>query len=299
MELLMNEKRLKKVSYIILAAPAVIIYASIVIFPVIYSFVLSFTQWSGSGTPIWVGLKNYATMLNDPIFWHGLQNNVAIIAISIFGQIPIGFVLAYILYRKLVRAGNLFETMIFLPIVISPAVVAILFSQFFSPAGMFTELVRWIKNDPTYIFTVFENKTWAITPILFVLLWMYTGVYMIIFLANLQKISPSIIEAAVIDGASESQILGRIIFPSMLGILFTTAVLAITGSMKSFDLIWVMTNGGPAHYTEVISVYMYMNTFKFYKYGFGSAVSIVIIVLSIGLVSVLRRVFDKFEARYE
>lgn len=146
--------------------------------------------------------------------------------------------------------------------------------------------------------TIFQNKQWGIVPILFVVLWMYTGLYMIIFLANLQKISASVIEAAVIDGATESQILIKIILPSMIGILFTTAVYAIAGSMKSFDLVWAMTGGGPAHYTEVISIYMYNNTFQYYKYGLGSAVSMVIVFCSMGLVTLLRSIFDQFEKKY-
>ena len=294
----MTEKSLKKLSYTLLTGPAIAIYASIVVIPILYSLVLSFTEWSGFGLPKFVGLANYVTMFKDSVFLHALRNNFGIVGISVFGQIPIGFVLAYILYRKLVRAEGFFETMIFLPIVITPVVVAILFKQFFSPVGMFTSLMRWITKNPMYIFTVFEKKAWAIVPILGVILWMYTGMYLVIFLANLQKISPSVIESAVIDGASEFQILLKIILPSMLGILFTTSVYAITGSMKAFDLIWAMTRGGPAHYTEVISIYMFSNAFTFNKLGLGSTVSVVIVVLSIGLVTLLRKIFAQFEKKY-
>jgi multiple sugar transport system permease protein/raffinose/stachyose/melibiose transport system permease protein len=294
----MTDKTLKKWSYTLLAGPAILIYASVIIFPIGYSFVLSFTEWGGFGMPKFVGLANYIKMFTDPIFLHGLRNNVGIILVSVFGQIPIGFVLAYILFRKLVGAKGFFETMIFLPIVIAPVVVAILFKQFFSPIGMFTVLMRQIKQDPNYVMTIFENKALAILPILFVILWMYTGLYMIVFLANLQKIPKTMIEAAVIDGASEPQILVKVVLPSMIGIVFTTSVYAIAGSMKAFDLIWAMTGGGPAHYTEVIAIYMYNNTFTFYKYGFGSAVSMVIVALSMGLVTLLKRVAEQFERRF-
>lgn len=294
----MKDRTLKQVSYTFLAGPAIFIYAAVIVFPIIYSFVLSFMEWGGSGVPKFVGLTNYVKMFQDPIFLHGLRNNAGIILISVFGQIPLGFVLAYILYRKLVRASSFFQAMIFLPIVIAPIVVAILFKQFFSPSGMFTDVIRWWTGNPNYVMTIFQNKQWGIVPILFVVLWMYTGLYMIIFLANLQKISTSVIEAAVIDGATESQILVKIILPSMIGILFTTAVYAIAGSMKSFDLVWAMTGGGPAHYTEVISIYMYNNTFQYYKYGLGSAVSMVIVFFSMGLVTLLRYIFDQFEKKY-
>ena len=145
---------------------------------------------------------------------------------------------------------------------------------------------------------MFEDKYLAIIPVLFVILWMYTGSYMIIFIANLQRISPSVIEAAVIDGARESQILFKIIIPSMIGVLFTTFVLAISGSLRSFDLIFAMTGGGPAGYTEVIAIYMYQTTFKYYNYGFGSAVSMAIVALSVGLISIVQKIFGIFEKKF-
>lgn len=274
-------------------------YGVFIIFPIIYSFRLSFTEWTGLGPIESVGFQNYLTILKDSVFHHGLRNNLLVVAISVFGQIPIGFTLAYILYRKMVKGEAFFTAMIFLPITISAIVVAILWQQIFSPVGLVTALVRILKDDPRYVFQIFENKTYAIFPILFVILWMYTGLYLVIFLANLQKIDPTIIEAAIIDGASEGQILTKVILPSMLTVVFTTIIFAITGSLTSFDLIWAMTGGGPARYTEVIAIYMYISTFKYRKYGFGSAVSMIIVLLSLGLISLLRIIFRRFEEKYE
>ena len=127
-----------------------------------------------------------------------------------------GFTLAYIQYRKMVRAEAFFTAMIFMPVTISVVVVALLWQQIFSPVGLYTAFVRMVRDDPRYIMSIFENKTLAIVPILFVILWMYTGIYLVIYLANLQKINPSMIEAAIIDGATEGQILRSIILPSML-----------------------------------------------------------------------------------
>jgi raffinose/stachyose/melibiose transport system permease protein len=290
----------KRRSYWLLVGPAILIYSLVIIFPVVISFILGFTEWSGFGSPAFIGIKNYVTMMKDPVFIYDLRNNLLIVGISVFGQIPLGFVLAYILYRKMVKFGNFFESMIFLPITISAVVVAIMWNRiFFGNSGMFTTLMRAITGDPRWIMAISESKSGAIFPVLFVILWMYTGLYMIIYLANLQKISPSVLEAAVIDGASEGQILGRIILPSMINVLFTTAIFAISGSLKSFDLIFAMTNGGPAHYTEVVAIYMYLNTFKYYKYGFGSAISIMIIILSVGLITILNRVVRRIERKYE
>lgn len=288
----------KMVAYSILVAPGVVIYAAVIIFPILFSFGAGFTEWSGLGTPRLVGLANYARMFADPVFRLGLRNNLLIVAISVFGQIPFGFALAYIIYRRMVRGHAFFETMIFLPITISAVVVAKLWSRIFSPAGVFTQLLRILRDDPRFVLSIFESRAFAIVPILFVILWMYTGIYMVIFLANLQRIDPGVIEAAVIDGAKEHQLLLRVVLPQMAGIVFTTAVFAIAGSLKSFDLVFAMTGGGPAHYTEVIAIYMYFNTFRFYNYGFGSAVSMTIVFLSLGLITAIQAVYRRIEARY-
>jgi raffinose/stachyose/melibiose transport system permease protein len=294
-----TQSSLKKFSYSVLVGPSVLLYGLFVLFPVVSCFLIGFTEWGGIGLPKFIGLANYVTILRDPVFFIGLRNNLLVVGISVFGQIPLGFTLAYIIYRRMVRGENFFTGMIFLPITISAVVVAILWQQIFSPVGLFTSLMRMIKDNPRYVLTILQDKTYAIFPILFVILWMYTGLYLIIFLANLQKINPSMIEAAIIDGASEGQILASIIIPSMLNVVFTTMIFAITGSLTSFDLIWAMTNGGPAHYTEVIAIYMYMNTFRYSKFGFGAAVSIIIVALSLGLISVLQTIFSRFEAKYE
>ncbi|MFP4566756.1 MAG: carbohydrate ABC transporter permease [Spirochaetaceae bacterium] len=286
-------------AFLTLLAPAVLIYAAVIIFPIVFNVGLSFTQWSGFGVPEWVGLEQYRTMFSDRVFLHGLRNNMLVVAVSVFGQLPIGFVLAYIIYRRMVRHEGFFETMIFLPITISPVVVAILWNRVFASSGIVTQLVRIITDNPRYVFRIFEDRALAILPILFVILWMYTGLYMVIFIANLQKLDPQMIESAKIDGAGERQILWSIILPQMTSIVFTTAVFAIAGSLKSFDLIWVFTGGGPAHYTEVIAIYMYLNTFRYYKYGFGSAVSMVIIVLSVGLIGVALWTYRRLSARYD
>ncbi len=286
-------------SYLILIIPGLILFASVIVFPIFYSFSLSFTKWNGYGKSLFVGLENYTTILTDPVFLHALRNNLLIVAVSVFGQIPLGFLLAYMLHRKMVKKGEFYQTMIFLPITISPVVVALLWNQIFSSSGMVTALIRNFTGNSQYVMKIFEDKSLAIVPILFVLLWMHTGTYMIIYLANLQKITPSVLEAAQIDGATESQMLGRIILPSMIGTIATTAIFAIAGSLKAFDLIFAMTGGGPAHFTEVIALYMYTNTFKYYKYGFGSAASILIVLLSVGLILILQATSTRIERKYE
>lgn len=146
--------------------------------------------------------------------------------------------------------------------------------------------------NPGYEFGISSNP---LLPVLFVILWMYTGMYMIIFIANLQKIDSAVIEAARIDGASEGQTLRYIILPALSGVLVVSAILAISGSLKSFDLIYVMTGGGPANRTTVLSIYMFDKAFKGApNYPLANAISTVMVIISFSLIGLTKWVEHKF-----
>jgi len=290
----MKNNSMKRLSHLSFVLPAFLVFISVMIFPLIFSFVLGFTEWKGYGEMRFVGFGNYIRMFRDPVFFIALRNNLMIVLISVFGQIPLGLLLAYMLYRKMVRKGDVFEVLVFLPITISSVIIAQLWNRIFSPVGIFTAFVRMLTGNQDYVMTIVENKYFAIVPIMFVLLWQHTSLYMVIFLANLQRIPNSMIEAARLEGASEGIIFTRLITPMMGYVIFINSVLAISGSFKSFDLIYSMTGGGPAHYTTVLAVYMYNTTFVHQNYGYGSALSIIIIVfivLSLLLTRAVTKIF--------
>lgn len=291
----------ERFSYLLLVLPAVLIYWSVMAFPTIFSFVLSLTNYNGG--PVFnnpevklVGFVHYVRMFQDKYFWISLKNNGLIMAVSIFGQIPLGFLFAYVLHRKLVKFGDFFQTVIYLPSVISTIVVGRLWQVFFSPYGPFTEFMQ--KFKPGWENELFFDPKLAILPVLFVILWMYTGTYLIIFLANLQKIDPALIEAARIDGASEWQVLTKIILPALSGVIVTACILAISGSLKSFDLLFAMTGGNPARRTSVLALYMYDNAFRHSpKYPLANAISIFMVVLSLILILMVRVTEERFGGR--
>ena len=277
-----------------LVAPALLIYLAVMTFPTIFSVLLSLTNYNGGkifGNPNikFVGFNSYKWMFTEPTgnFYLSLKNNMLIVAISVFGQIPLGFVLAYILSRRMVKGTVFFQTMIFLPYVISPVIIGILFKNFYlNQNSVYMEIVRFF--NPGAQFTLNENP---MIPVMVVILWMFTGFYMIVFLANLQRIDSQIIEAARIDGASEGQILSRIILPALSGVIVICAILAISGSLKSFDLIYVMTGGGPAGRTRVLSLFMYQSAFQGApNYPLANAISTVMVLISFALIIITRQV---------
>ena len=284
----------KRISYIALALPALLIYLAVMAFPTIFSVLLSLTNYNGGkifGNPNVkiVGFNSYKWMFTEPTgnFYTSLKNNMLIVIISVFGQIPLGFIMAYFLFRKLIKGTDFFQTMIYLPNVISPVLIGILFKNFYvNPNSVYMEIVRFFK--PAAEFTLNNNP---MIPVLVVILWMYTGFYMIIFLANLQRVDVSVIEAARIDGASEGQILLYIILPALLGVIVTCTILAISGSLRSFDLIYIMTAGGPAGKTRVLSLYMYQSAFQGSpNYPLANAISTVMVLISFTLIIITRRV---------
>ncbi|MDR0315375.1 MAG: sugar ABC transporter permease [Treponema sp.] len=280
----------ERTSYILLVAPALLLYLFVMAFPTIMSIILSFSNFRGGklfapGSLSFGGLKAYREVFVDQYFFMALKNNIFIVLVSVFGQIPLGFFLAYILSRGLIKGTGFFQAMIYLPNVIAAVIIGILFKRFFlSSNSVWLEIQRFFNPAAEYI--PGQN---AMVPILVVILWMYTGIYMLIFLANLQKIDVSIIEASKIDGASEMQTLRYIILPALSGVIVTAAILAISGSLKSFDLIFVMTEGGPAYKTSVLSIYMYMKAFRGApNYPVANAISTIMVVICFILIGLTR-----------
>jgi len=296
----MSAKVDKRFSYAVLVLPAVLIYLAVVAFPTVFSVFLSLTNYNGGpifgGNFEFVGFNSYRWMFTEPTraFYSALRNNMLIVGVSIFGQIPLGFILAYIVSRRLIKFGTrFFQAMIFLPFVISPVIIGVLFRAFIlSPHSVWMEIRQFFNPE-----AVFTLSTRPMLPVLFVILWMFTGFYMIIFIAHLQRIDPTVIEAARIDGASEGKILTRIILPVMTSEIVTCSILAIAGSLRTFDLIYAMTAGGPAGQTRVLSLFMFQSAFQGApNFPLANAISTVMVLISILLIIVVRlvgRYFDR------
>lgn len=278
-------------AYVVLVGPGLAVYLLIVAYPILWSVWLSFTDFNPNrGGPVaFLGIAHYLTMVRDPMFWHALRNNLIVVAVSVFGQIPIGFVLAYILFRKSVRARHFFQAMVFLPQFLSTIVIGVLWKRLFQADGPVARLIQLVSGDPAAQFDLMLERSTVMLPVAAALIWMYTGFYMMIFLANMQKVDASMIEAAQIDGARESQILGRVILPLLSASIFVSAILAISGSLRGFDLIFAMTSRGLSRQNAmVLSIYMYQTAFDDYRnplrFAYGAAISNAIVLISVALI---------------
>jgi len=293
-------------AYFGMVGPGLFIFLFIIAYPIVYSVWLSFTDFNPNRGGEWnfVAFDQYGRMLSDPNFWHALKNNLIVVAISVFGQIPIGFVLAYILYRKAVKAQVFFQSMVFLPQFLSTIVIGILWKRLFQADGPISRLIQLSTGDPSAQFDLMLRAETVMWPIGFALIWMYTGFYMVIFLANLQKIDTGMIEAAQIDGASETQIFTKVIVPLLTGTVLVSTILAIAGSLRSFDLIFAVTTQGlQRNNAMVLSIFMYQTAFQDYansaRFAYGSAISNAMVVISIGLITLSNYIGKRVGANEE
>lgn len=287
-------------------APGLIIYLFIIAYPIIYSVFLSLTNYNPTSGSDWkfLGLSLYGKMFKDPDFYHAFKNNMIVVAVSVFGQIPIGFILAFILYRKQVKASGFFQAMVFLPQFLSTIVIGIMWRMLFMVDGPIARIMQTVTGDPAKQFELMLDPNKCMIPIGIALIWMYTGFYMIIFLANLQKINDSMIEAAKIDGASEPQIFVKIIIPLLAATILTSAILAIAGSLKGFALIFSIAPEGIQRLnSEVLPIFMYRTAFgnaaSPLRFAYGATISNTVVLISVILILLSKWVGKKLGTEEE
>jgi len=265
--------------------PAVIIFSLFVIIPIFWSAYYGFFDWKGIGAMKFIGFDNFKEIMGDSIFWLSLKNNLIVVAASVFGQVPIALALALVL-RRSTLFQRFIRSAVFLPMVLSTVVIGIIWGYIYHPEigimnfmleklGLETWKQQWLSDPKISMYAL-------AVPII----WNYVGPYLIMYIAAIQNIPGEIEDAAALDGASGARKLFSITLPMIWDTIKVTIVLCISGSLKTFDLIYVMTGGGPAHSTELLASYMYNNTFSIYRYGYGSAVSTMIIIISLVLIGI-------------
>lgn len=278
----------KKSAAAFFAAPAVIIYTVIVIFPIIFSLGLSLTEWSGLGEMKFVGFDNFKALLQDKILITALKNNIVYILIVVGMQMLIGFVVAVLLsYIKKFR--GFIQTVYFIPSTMSVIAIAQLFNCFYSvtPLGLFNKILETLGIDPVTFLSDFDKVLPAVSVVEG---WQYIGIYMIIFYSGLVSISSDIIEAASIDGANRLQLLFKIKIPMIKNIIAMGFILSGVGALKGFAVSYNLTSGGPSHKSELLSTYMYKIAFTNRNLGYGSAIAIIIMAMSLIFILCINRV---------
>ena len=258
--------------------PALLVFGIFTVGPLLYGLVLSFFAWDGSGEPRFIGLGNYLEALVDPKYFPSLVHNVIYAVGTVIGKIVLGLGLALVLNSG-IRGRVVFRTLLFIPVVMSFVVIGILWSWIYSysngllNAGLDAVGLSLLKKD------WLGSPASALLAVMGVDLWKWFGFHMVLFLAGLQSIPSELYEAARIDGANKPQLFRYITLPMLAPITVVNVVLASSGAFNVFDVVYVMTQGGPANSSEVAMTYVYRVGFQFYQFGYASALSMIQLVL--------------------
>jgi raffinose/stachyose/melibiose transport system permease protein len=263
----------------LLLTPAVALFVLFVLLPICIAAYYGLFNWSGYG-PLsdFTGVHNYRLVLSDPVFRGSLLHNVIIAVLSLLVQLPISIALALLLNRRM-RGGTFLRLAVFAPYVLSEATTAVLWLLILQPGGFVDQVMRavglgglihpWLADPAIVLYTLFAVVTWK-----------YIGFGIILLLAGLQGIPAELREAAAIDGASAWQTTRRITLPLLGPTIRIWAFLSIIGSLQLFDIVWIMTIGGPANASSTMVTYMIQNGFRSLEFGYGSAVAVILFVVS-------------------
>lgn len=291
----MNNMLGKRHYIAIFVMPALSIFLCFVLIPLTLSGIYSLFEYDGIGKMKFIGFENYINMFTtDRYFPKAVMNSLILVVASLFIQLPISLVLALILAHG-VKGEKFFRTVYFVPVVISSMVIGQLWMKIFhSEYGLLNILISTIWGKPFDYSWLSSSKTAFISTVV-PAVWQYIGYHLLIFYAGIKSVSTQYYEAAQIDGASKWQTNLKITIPLLVPVIKTCVIFSITGSLRSFDLIYVMTGGGPNHVSEVPATLMYNNLFRRGLYGYGSAQAFFIVIECLLFTYIISRIFHNSE----
>ena len=278
----MKQKQ-KYIAIFLFLLPALLLFVGMLIAPIIMSIYYSLFNWNGlralNPSNDFVGLKNYATLFNERIqFGNALKNAFILAGLSVFLQLPFSLALALALGKK-IKGERAFLSIYFLPVLISTVVIGQLWLKIYNPEyGILKTFLRALGYDGENIRWLGDGEI-ALGSVFVPTLWQYVGYHMLLLYAGVKGVSPELREAAKLDGCTDWQVNWNVVIPTIKPIIKVSVIFAVTGSLKSFDLIYVLTNGGPMKATEVPSIIMINQLFKANQYGIGSAIAVLLIIL--------------------
>ncbi len=274
--------------------PALALFIGILIAPILKSAYYSFFDWNGMGDMTFLGLANYKELFTSKAigFMKALGNACILAALSVFIQLPVSLGLALVLGRG-IKGEKPFLSIYFMPVLISTVVIGQLWLKIYNPDyGLLNSALTKLGLENLCHIWLGDKKT-ALLSVFVPTLWQYVGYHMLLMYAGVKGVSPDLREAARIDGATERQVNRYIVIPSIKPIIKVSVIFAVTGSLKSFDLIYVLTNGGPLHATEVPSTRMIEMLFQRNRYGMGSAIAVMMIILCFAFALLISRAFKE------
>ncbi len=263
----------------LMCLPAVILFTLFVILPFVEGCRVSFFKWDGFSNMKWVGLKNYANVMHDDVFWLAMKNTfVYAILVTVMKNV-IALALAYVLARKF-PLRTLFRTGIYMPVTLSYVVIGALWTWIYNPTfGLLNALLKALGLEHLIVGWLSDSRV-ALYSVVAVDVWKWIGYHMVLYLAGLQAISQDLYEAAALDGANGWQKFVNITIPQLNSTIVVNVLMSLTGAFASnFDIVNILTGGGPMHATEVSLTYIMTTAFKYNSMGKANAMSMILFLL--------------------
>ena len=271
----------------LLVLPGLAYYVFLLLNPLLQGVVLSFYRWPTLTSKVFGGFSNYTDVFENTLFWKSLKNSFTFMVVTTVLQVTIGYILGYLVYMQL-RFHRLFKTVFFLPNVLLSVAVGFVWGYIFSPSiGILKPLMTAMGLGEYYI-SPLAVPNLALSAIIIAQVWSQVGIQIILFNSGFMGLNEEVLESASIDGASGLRMHFSMIIPLSMPVLKTVIILQIVGALRSFDLIWVMTMGGPNHATEVLPLHLFVNAFSYFKLGYGSVIGVIIFVLAISITGLIR-----------
>jgi multiple sugar transport system permease protein len=264
-------------------APGLLMFMIYVIIPIFQSMWISFYDWDGLGEARWIGTANYVELVDDDAFYTSLKNNVIWLLLYMLA-VPAGLMIAIFL-NQTITGMRLYKSLFFFPFVISQVVVGLMFSWFYAPNfGLFYSLIEWLTGSGVAILADDRYVTYGIIA---AGLWPQIAYVMILYLTGLNNVAPDQVEAARLDGAKGWRMLWYVILPQLRPATFIAVVVTLLGALRSFDLVSIMTAGGPFGSSRVLSYYMFEQALSEYGYrmGYGAAIAVVLFAIMMIFIS--------------
>lgn len=286
----MRINREAKFGIVVFLLPALVLFAVFFIYPIIYVFIRSFTEWNGITAPVFNGIENYKKIFTDPVFLRSLRNNLIWAVCAVVVQVGLALLMALILSKQ-PRGWKAFRTIYFLPQVISGVALAAMWGAVYnSEYGLLNGILKAVGLGNLTRNWLGDMKT--AFPCVLIYGLFYIGYYMTIIMAGISSIPEDYYEAARIDGATERQMDLYITVPLIRSSIQTCVLLAAVFGLRTFENIYLLTNGGPANRTSVIVLYLY-NQMRNNKYGVANASSVVLILLGVLVIVTIRMIFAR------
>lgn len=275
--------------------PAFLLFTATVTVPIAWSLSLSAFQWSGFGTPIFRGFDNYIRLIGDGVFRQALMNNLFFTVVGTAVQVVVGMTLA-ILLLSIKAFRNLIKTAFFIPCVVSSVAISQIFVQLLAvqPEGVVNALLGAI-GLADWQRPFLSDPNWSLLIVTLVDAYKFAAIYMVIYYSAFMSVDQEVLDAASIDGANWWQQYVHVKFPLIRGVVLVTIVMLVSGTLKGFDVSYIMTGGGPGAASELVSTYLYKTIFTSSDFGYGSAIAVFLAVECLVIIGVIRRVFRKWE----